>query len=259
MTDPKPKTLTLTCAYERCSQQFEWARKRGKIPSYCSPACRVREFHLRNPDYQRTRYHEVVASQRKAARLARPPRVLGRDQPCSEGCGRPVGPKGAKGRCQNCNQVLKRKELIAAQVPCARPNCTRFVKMPGQPYCDMHRGRLRNNGQVGPAEPVQEKRGEWHTNKNGYRITVVNRREILEHRLVMTQMLGRPLESWEHVHHKNGIRSDNRPGNLELWVAPSKAGVKRQPFGQRVSDLAAFVAEHYPEELARLGWQKGTP
>jgi hypothetical protein len=59
---------------------------------------------------------------------------------------------------------------------------------------------------------------------------------VPEHRLVMETILGRTLYPEETVHHINGIRSDNRQGNLELWTS-------RQPRGQRVCDLVSWAKE----------------
>lgn len=110
--------------------------------------------------------------------------------------------------------------------------------------CDMHYRRSRRLGTPGEAGRRIRTRGSGSINRSGYRVFEINGRAIMEHRLVMERALGRPLQPWENVHHINGIRDDNRPENLELWV-------KAQPAGQRPIDLARWVVQMYPELVGR--------
>ena len=51
---------------------------------------------------------------------------------------------------------------------------------------------------------------------SGYISLLHEGRQVREHRLVAERMLGRPLKPNEHVHHKNKVKTDNRPENLEI-------------------------------------------
>ena len=56
---------------------------------------------------------------------------------------------------------------------------------------------------------------------------------VREHIYIMSGKIGRSLGKKETVHHKNGIKDDNRLEDLELWTSS-------HPSGQRVSDVIEF-------------------
>ena len=85
--------------------------------------------------------------------------------------------------------------------------------------------------------------GTRRTNSDGYvLIKLPDGSWTGEHRALMAEWLNRPLVQNETVHHKNGERSDNSRGNLELWY-------RSQPGGQRIPDLIDYLATYHRTAL----------
>jgi hypothetical protein len=124
---------------------------------------------------------------------------------------------------------------------CSVEGCERLWHVKG--LCVMHYSRLREHGDVGGAAPLKAADGAGHVDSvYGYHSVKVNGKRVKSHRIVMEQILGRALLPNETVHHINGVRTDNRPENLELWTG-------MHGNGQRVEDLVAFVVANYRNEV----------
>ncbi len=64
-------------------------------------------------------------------------------------------------------------------------------------------------------------------NKSGYVVVYMpgsGPKGRMEHRIIMEEHLGRDLLPTENVHHRNGIKDDNRIENLELWKVTQPNG-----------------------------------
>ena len=141
-------------------------------------------------------------------------------------------------------QFSQRRVSKYAGQPCGVEGCERPVRSLG--WCNMHYQRWKRTGDPAGKWGSEPRRSNGYITTDGYRMTVRDGVKILEHRAVMEQVIGRELESFEDVHHKNGVRDDNRPENLELWVG------RNQPAGQRLQDMLSLLAQTYPDQIRAL-------
>lgn len=117
---------------------------------------------------------------------------------------------GRRSSCKDCGTSILGRSTRCRTCSALHKNVTRL--RPGDT-------RLTSNGYVREYAPDHPKAS------SGFR---------LQHTLVMERRLGRHLLPGETVHHKNGVRDDNRIENLELWAKP-------QPTGARAKDLLSWA------------------
>lgn len=156
---------------------------------------------------------------------------------CACGCGRRTQSRWPRGKPA---KYYPGHSLTRPIAKCAVKTCDRQSER--TIYCNAHYIRVQKYGDPQEDRPITVRRGSY-TTKDGYVVVPANGHpnahkngSIFEHVVVMSAAIGRPLFPDETVHHKNGVRHDNDPANLELWSG-------RHPTGARVADQIRWANE----------------
>lgn len=182
---------------------------------YCSQGCQPRRAHSTKPRPPVTvTCAECGEKFERKAWIAEKQERLGRVQYCSTDC-RDEAKRGRKGEhrvgrttkiCPGCGEPfgldIQPNELRRRKF-CSR-SCS-AKSLSGRPRPGPEGTSYRTKGYVMVyVDPSERPPGREKVSHQ------------LEHRLVMSRVLGRWPEAHETVHHINGDRTDNRPENLQL-------------------------------------------
>ncbi len=161
-----------------------------------------------------------------------------------------LGKDGLQAGCKTCAVVATQARRDAVTRICVYEGCD--IKQLAKDHCGMHYERIRRHGNPGPVGRLVAPKGSGWVNRAGYRVLYKpdhpNRTKIdtvMEHVLVMSEFLGHPVKKGDTIHHRNGIRDDNRTENLELWTG-------NHPSGVRKSDLDEWVIEYMKENKPEM-------
>lgn len=223
---------TAECACDICGTAFRQPASRvGRVVT-CSEKCKVKRRELKSatlrlgvptdlPD--RTPPSAVGRSTKRVRSdcvicgdgFYIDPKFKERTVTCSKKCSTAKRStlKGPRGRGSNGGAWSKHRECEWCGVTFRAPNykarfCSNLCRLEAL------------NALPRVVKPIED-RARSLTAKGYIRIAIPGRGLMLEHRWRMEQSIGRHLTRTEVVHHKNGIRHDNRIGNLQLFASHS--------------------------------------
>lgn len=139
-------------------------------------------------------------------------------------------------RCGDCDGPFRTQNNSTRCAPCTYKRRKEYTQHSCAKCDTLIDHRAKHCGNCTTRGPKRFPVGTRKVDTDGYvRVKTVHGWRS-EHVHVMQEHLGRLLQRGETVHHRNGVRGDNRVENLELWA-------KSQPSGQRVADLLAWAHE----------------
>lgn len=152
--------------------------------------------------------------------------------------------------CKKCSKDFKKAAFHDNHGKCKSCYLKDFFKnnpekLERKRFINRSRWRIKNG--IPQEISVRKKKQNGYLGSDGYKIIYKENHpnawtcgRIHEHVWVMSEYLGRSITNKETIHHKNGVRSDNRIENLELWH-------KKHPSGQRVEDKIKYYIEFLNE------------